>query len=355
MHFGKVLQRIIDENPSMNESLFLRYKRLKKGLKRIAAQLAAQEEGGDGAGAAKDGEAAGAGSHSATKDSNEAITLEEKEFMSVLGQDVHRFNQFFMEKEEDMVIRLQSLKDALQALDANSEHHSGASHGASGATTRHSPARAKLVSELVDFHGEVVQLLNWSVLNWAALQKILKKHDKITGHHIRDRLSASMLSQPFQSTEVLSQLVRSAEAEVQRYIQVGGGSSVPSQSPSGVHGPSGAVAADAPAGAPGAGNRDGCSSDSDDGGDATVETDLRGMVDSLDPEHAEMVRRTLAALDTWKVLREMAKTPSTVAAVPPQAAALVANATRGGEQHALNSPDHSAGPAVKRPRVQQSS
>lgn len=38
-----------------------------------------------------------------------------------------------------------------------------------------------LPKQMVDFHGELVLMLHWSLVNYAAVAKILKKHDKMTG------------------------------------------------------------------------------------------------------------------------------------------------------------------------------
>jgi hypothetical protein len=48
---------------------------------------------------------------------------------------------------------------------------------------------------MVDFHGELVLLLHWSLVNYAAVAKILKKHDKMTGSRLRAPLLASLLHQ----------------------------------------------------------------------------------------------------------------------------------------------------------------
>lgn len=49
--------------------------------------------------------------------------------------------------------------------------------------------------QMVDFHGELVLLLHWSLVNYAAVAKILKKHDKLTGSRLRAPVLASVLHQ----------------------------------------------------------------------------------------------------------------------------------------------------------------
>ena len=46
-------------------------------------------------------------------------------------------------------------------------------------------AREKALRDLADLHGEMVLLIHWSMLNYAAVCKILKKHDKRTGMLLR--------------------------------------------------------------------------------------------------------------------------------------------------------------------------
>lgn len=56
----------------------------------------------------------------------------------------------------------------------------------------------------VDFHGELLLLLHWSLLAYTGLVKILKKHLKRTGLPVRAPQLDDLLSQPFCSVEVLA-------------------------------------------------------------------------------------------------------------------------------------------------------
>lgn len=56
----------------------------------------------------------------------------------------------------------------------------------------------------VDFHGELLLLLHWSLLAYTGLVKILKKHLKRTGLPVRAPQLENLLSQPFCSVEVRS-------------------------------------------------------------------------------------------------------------------------------------------------------
>jgi hypothetical protein len=62
-----------------------------------------------------------------------------------------------------------------------------------------------------DFHGELVLLEHWTSLNYTALVKILKKHDKRSRVRLRSPFLVSALQQPFYSTEVLTELIKKTE------------------------------------------------------------------------------------------------------------------------------------------------
>jgi SPX domain protein involved in polyphosphate accumulation len=76
----------------------------------------------------------------------------------------------------------------------------------------HAAEIARLRREVVDFHGEMVLLLNYSSINYTGLAKILKKYDKRTGGVLRLPVIANVLQQPFFTTELISKLVKDCEA-----------------------------------------------------------------------------------------------------------------------------------------------
>lgn len=61
-------------------------------------------------------------------------------------QDVNRINEFFIDREEEAVIKLKALEDKINEAADPSEFRT-------------------LSSALIDFHGEMVLLLHWSVNN----------------------------------------------------------------------------------------------------------------------------------------------------------------------------------------------
>ena len=103
-----------------------------------------------------------------------------------------------MEKEEELVMMDKALADRAAALLAADPPAAA-------------PTLSALCHALAKFHGELVLLEHWCSLNYAALVKILKKHDKRSSLSLRLPILVSVLRQPFYSTEILSQLVKATE------------------------------------------------------------------------------------------------------------------------------------------------
>lgn len=59
-----------------------------------------------------------------------------------------------------------------------------------------------LYKDLIDFHGELLLFMHWSILAYLAMVKILKKHYKRTGLLVNAPQLQNLLEQPFCSTEV---------------------------------------------------------------------------------------------------------------------------------------------------------
>jgi SPX domain protein involved in polyphosphate accumulation len=164
---------------------FLKYKQMKKLLKK-AAEL--KEEGDD-----------------------VGMRGVEKEFIRVLYDDVDRINSYFMEVEEDCVIKLQCLRDSYEE-----ECPKKKKQGMSEEEWLSSPEMRKIRSQFIDLHGELVLLLHWSIVNYAGILKILEKHDKLLGGHAQKDLVGSILRQPFVSTGGITKLAQSAEVYVKK-------------------------------------------------------------------------------------------------------------------------------------------
>ena len=94
----------------------------------------------------------------------------------------------FLDKEEDNVIRLSSLEDDAAAAETPEQVHA-------------------VYKRFVNFHGELLLMVHWSILAYTGLVKILKKHHKRTGLLVRAPHLDNLLSQPFCSIEVESHAV----------------------------------------------------------------------------------------------------------------------------------------------------
>nr|XP_024362273.1 SPX domain-containing protein 1-like [Physcomitrium patens] len=123
--------------------------------------------------------------------------------MTLLNKELNKLNVFFIEKEEEYVIRLQRLKYRIERLKKEQAANDGRVRGNCGYEDL-----LKILRDIVASHGEMVLLENYSSLNYTDLVKIMKKHDKVTGTLLRLRYIQSVLLQPFFTTELLSKLVR---------------------------------------------------------------------------------------------------------------------------------------------------
>ncbi|XAR66895.1 hypothetical protein NMG60_11013268 [Bertholletia excelsa] len=192
MKFGKSLSNQIEETLPEWRDKFLSYKELKKRLKLIepkgADNRAAKRPRLGSAGDSADGEAEAAAPAPVSD-----MTKEETDFVELLEAELEKFNTFFVEKEEEYIIRLKDLQDRVAKVKSSNEE------------------MTMIRKEIVDFHGEMVLLENYSALNYTGLVKILKKHDKRTGTLLRSPFIQKVLQQPFFTTDLLYKLVKECE------------------------------------------------------------------------------------------------------------------------------------------------
>ncbi|TYI72184.1 hypothetical protein E1A91_D07G042900v1 [Gossypium mustelinum] len=192
MKFGKSLSSQIEETLPEWRDKFLSYKELKKKLKLIEPNSGERPNKRvklDG----NSGDVAGAGDKVGVFD-RDGMSTEETDFIKLLENELEKFNTFFVEKEEEYIIRLKELQDSVaKAKDCSEE-------------------MIRIRKEIVDFHGEMVLLENYSALNYTGLVKILKKYDKRTGALIRLPFIQRVLQQPFFTTDLLYKLVKECEA-----------------------------------------------------------------------------------------------------------------------------------------------
>ncbi|KAI9191194.1 hypothetical protein LWI28_004942 [Acer negundo] len=210
MKFGKSLSNQIEETLPEWRDKFLSYKDLKKRLKLIEPTRLGDRP-----------------SKRPRFDDSGTMSREEIDFIKLLEDEMEKFNTFFVEKEEEYIITLKELQDrvALALAKANDSNEEIIKirkeivdfHGEMVLLENYSALnytvviKTKMRKEIVDFHGEMVLMENYSALNYTGLVKILKKYDKRTGALIRLPFIQRVLQQPFFTTDLLYKLVKQCE------------------------------------------------------------------------------------------------------------------------------------------------
>ncbi|XP_058107897.1 SPX domain-containing protein 3 [Magnolia sinica] len=174
MKFGKRLKRQIEETLPEWRDKFLDYKELKKLIRLISSASPSQ--------------------------------MAEAEFIYLLNAEINKFNAFFMEQEEDFIIRQKELQERIQSVVATLGPTSIRPLDAD-----YREEMRKIRKDIVNFHGEMVLLENYSNINYTGLVKILKKYDKRTGALLRLPFIKTVLQQPFFTTDLVSKLVKECE------------------------------------------------------------------------------------------------------------------------------------------------
>ncbi|GKU88446.1 hypothetical protein SLEP1_g2714 [Rubroshorea leprosula] len=190
MKFGKRLKQQIQETLPAWRDKFLSYKELKKLVRLISSAPAVLN------GSSEYGKV-------------------EADFVYLLNNEIEKFNSFFMEQEEDFIIRRkelqQRIKKVIDTLGPNGSHPSEAEY---------KEEMGKMREDIVNFHGEMVLLENYSNINYTGLAKILKKYDKRTGGLLRSPFINKVLQQPFFTTDLVSKLVKECENTIDEVFPV---------------------------------------------------------------------------------------------------------------------------------------
>ena len=182
---------------------------MKKCLKNIPEERAAKEDTPEGLTTAE--------TNSGTRGKKALITLtaEQRAFVKTLNDEMKKFNKFFMNAEEDLVMRERALGEKLHAL-VDKQSGKLVCVNDYDSPTSSVTALKETRKAFADFHGELVLLEHWTSLNYTALVKILKKHDKRSRVRLRSPFLVSALLQPFYSTEVLTELIKKTEVRFRK-------------------------------------------------------------------------------------------------------------------------------------------
>lgn len=207
MKFRKRLQRLLDDSLPEWRDKFISYKRLKQCLKLIVPAdednpLCFSQHYCNGYGIS---DSTGPVSRSSCSEGQESVfcrslARQEEDFIGLLNAELDKMNTFFMEKEEEFVIRLQDVKGKFEKLQETSGGNLELSH-----------EMVEIRKAIVNIHGEMVLLENYSAWNYTGLVKIIKKHDKRTGGLLRVPFIQSVLQEPFFETDIISKLIRECQ------------------------------------------------------------------------------------------------------------------------------------------------
>ncbi|XP_038714058.1 SPX domain-containing protein 2-like [Tripterygium wilfordii] len=113
-------------------------------------------------------------------------------FYLLLDRELDKVNEFFIDKEEDFIIKMKELRIRVASINCGEE-------------------KLKLQKEILEFHAEMVSLLQYSVLNFTGLMKIVKKHKKIAGTSTHLPFIIEAMQQPFFSPNSLLELMKECE------------------------------------------------------------------------------------------------------------------------------------------------
>lgn len=181
MKFGKEFKTHLEESLPEWRDKFLCYKPLKKLLKNIP-----------------------------TSPNSDASADLRDCFISTLNEELEKFNDFYVDKEEEFIIRFQDLKERIDHVNEKMRRE-----GALKSESDFSGEMMEIRKDFVSIHGEMVLLKNYSSLNFAGLVKILKKYDKRTGGLLCLPFTQLALHQPFFTTEPLTRLVHECEEKLE--------------------------------------------------------------------------------------------------------------------------------------------
>lgn len=167
MKYGKMLKKQIEETLPQWRDSFLSYKELKKLVNDISI-------------------------------GNNTSSKAEADFVSLLDDELNKLNFFFEEQEEWYIIKQMDLQERFRRIMMAKENRD--------------EEMARIRKDIVDLHGEMVLLVNYSSVNYTGLAKILKKYDKRTGKLLRLPFIEKVLKQPFFTTDMVSTLVKQCES-----------------------------------------------------------------------------------------------------------------------------------------------
>ncbi|EQC39967.1 hypothetical protein SDRG_02623 [Saprolegnia diclina VS20] len=180
MKFGKELLNSVNQSNPEWGPFWMNYKVLKKRIKAVVA-------------------AAKPPSVSDNKEAELTQNQEEIEFFMELRDQLRKLACFYVSEEKRYLFRFHQLQSVLREMKKK--------------TSDVDEMDAKrLMLAFVHFYRECIQLENYAVMNYQGFSKILKKHDKMTGHNTRTKYMRKMVNQsPFANYPQLITMLENTE------------------------------------------------------------------------------------------------------------------------------------------------
>jgi len=244
MKFGHEWDEMVRATNPGWASKFLQYKVLKKGIKRIEdGDVAGVEElfdkltedarlsssssdedsereegraGEDRPGCSKDGKAPlgepRVQSQQQQQQPRPTSSWKNKEeatqaFIHLFNVEMKKINLFFLNREEDIVIAWQSLKDQVARLSARPGGFAGMDRG----------TKEAVIASVVQLHGDAVWLEHFGRMNISACGKILKKMDKKMSVRAKEAVMEQVAALPFSQPHTLRQVIEAIEGIYARF------------------------------------------------------------------------------------------------------------------------------------------
>ncbi|ETV98523.1 hypothetical protein H310_08658 [Aphanomyces invadans] len=172
MKFGKELLNAVNQSNPEWGPFWMNYKALKKRIKAVVKTAPTSPT----ARASVDSED--------PREVDLTQCQEEIDFFTELRDQLRKLACFYVAEEKRYLFRFQQLQAVLKDMKKKTE-------------VDEIDAKRLMVA-CVHFYGECIQLENYAVTNYQGFSKILKKHDKMTGHNTRTKYMRKMVNQsPF--------------------------------------------------------------------------------------------------------------------------------------------------------------
>jgi SPX domain protein involved in polyphosphate accumulation len=144
-------------------------------------------------------------------------------FFVALRHELDKVNDFYLDKEEELIISHHILKVAVADYVSRGPFFMVANRlvfckVSSPKVTRDDWRNLK--RQLIDLHGNAVMLESYATVNYTGFRKILKKLDKKTGFSFRKKYLEVVWRTPFFSLGVLQNIVKETEKCLQQLEQI---------------------------------------------------------------------------------------------------------------------------------------